>query len=273
MSTLHVTTVADKGYCGIIPLYLHCLLTAYPRYHATVFTRDLPGDIEDVLKKHPHRDRFKIVKHEFDDYPIGPKETASLRFLLFTPERVEQFFRDDDYVYITDVDMMFVRERPGILRQHIEHMKVLGLPYSNKLRACYPTTLTGAHFVSAEYIEDIQYMTGCYDDDFYEDGLDVLDTQDCIVDERLLYQIVRDSVIRLPPHPDEIRPRDAESVLFRPWHGINIGYGRQPIEKVKSRELHAPQYAKFKAIADDGYLKLLPDWAKKALERMEIKWA
>ena len=73
-----------------------------------------------------------------------------------------------------------------------------------------------------------------YDAEFRVRGDNVLDTANGIPDERLLYQIIRDSGVGLPPQhtleddPLQERlsdPANYHDQVFRPWHGLNIGAG------------------------------------------------
>jgi len=113
-------------------------------------------------------------------------------------------------------------------------MKRTGMCYSNVLRGYRPFVMTGLHFVTAEYIRRIAPTVNQYDKLFREKGLGVLDAPAKIKDERLLYQIVRDSGLQMAPIWDHTKPRDydpedpasCDRKLFRPWHGLNIGRAR-----------------------------------------------
>lgn len=270
---LHVVTVANEEYVGFVPLFLHCVLGAYPDYKATVFVRGkIPGDVLAALSSHEYWSRFSVVRGEFVGYPEGRKETASLRYLLFTPDRIGKYFSTDEYIYITDVDLMIVGEEDGIVEQHVRHMYGLGLPYSNMLRPYRPTVLTGLHFVTAEYIYAVAETTARYDAEFRARGLDVVDEQGCILDERLLYQIVRDSGIGLPPHPSEAVGVIGEIARFRPWHGVNIGFGRQKLDILEIASRYASTYAQLVDSIKWEYVRLIPSWGKKAMVSLAEAW-
>jgi hypothetical protein len=86
------------------------------------------------------------------------------------------------YTYITDVDMMILREDVPLSDFHLGEMRASGLPYSNTMRgreARGDKRMTGLHFVSPEWwpatrirreaylhkLDDGTYGQGRYDDE------------------------------------------------------------------------------------------------------------
>jgi hypothetical protein len=274
--SLHVLAVATNDYVGFIPLFAHYLFTAYPDYHATIFVRGVPEDVNDALVGHEHAHRFNVVDGEFDGYPRERSDNNALKYLLFTTDRVRKYFSKTEYAYIADIDVLYVREDPGILESHLEHCETLGLPYSNAIRENVPPTITGVQFVTAEYIDRIRDASDVWDAKFKEHGMSLIKRPQRVPDERVLYELVRDSGIGLPPHPDDLPDDLGHAHLpshprFRPSHGINIGFARHPelLEYSESRErmlnmlLHAMH---------TRYFNLIPEWGKIAWGHICEKW-
>ena len=233
---LCVTTVVDGGFQRYTPLFILSLLTAYPDYSVRVFVRDDIGpELAAGIELLGGIGDWQIIAGALDGYPKCKRLGAWLRYLLFTRERVARHFSGFDYVYITDGDMLITRETPALHVQHIEHMKAIGLPYSDILRHDDRRVATGLLFASQAFIERVGDTVGWYDAEFRVRGEDMIDTQrKSIPDERLLYQIIRDSGVGVPPQhmleddPLQERlsdPANCHEQVFRPWHGMNLGAG------------------------------------------------
>jgi hypothetical protein len=179
---------------------------------------------------------LEIVGGEFKNYEHHPPRWAAwTRYLLFTRDRAHHW-QGYEWVYITDADLMIVRQEPPLHEQHIAHMNTLGLCYSNMLRdprRFADKHLTGLHFCGREFIAKVQAKCTEYDGLVRVNGGGVLDGKPVIYDERLLYQIVRDAGLDLPPHmsddhDDPSNPANYRNKQFRPWHGINVGRAMVP---------------------------------------------
>jgi hypothetical protein len=121
---------------------------------------------------------------------------------------------DDDFagyenVYTGDVDMLIVRETPGLCELHVQHSEEIELPYSNRVRRGFKR-LTGLHFVRthAYYPRVLPVMTR------YRDRITA--GQSDIVDEELLYRMMEESV-GLPQKRGS----------FTVHHGIHLGVFRR----------------------------------------------
>lgn len=242
MTRVCITTVVDGEFQRYVPLFILSALTAYPDYSVRVFVRDeldaqVPKTLFNTLCQcdplYSDLD-WCVITGALDGYPDIPRLGAHLRYLLFTPERAARDWDAFDYVYITDADMLIVRQDPPLHVQHIKHMAATGLCYSDVLRAGEPNVVTGLLFASWEFIQRVGPTVATYDAAFRELGEGVLDTAKRIPDERLLYQIIRDSGVGLPPQrnadTDPLAERMSDPAnyrdqVFRPWHGLNIGAG------------------------------------------------
>ena len=287
--TLCLTTVVDAQFQRYIPLYLFCLQHSYPEYEALVFlTGERTGRLDKGLRHLKRSSRWAIIEGEFNGYPGIPCLPAYLRFLLFTEKRVRKYFSEYEYVFITDADLFIVRQHPTLLQQHQRHMKKLGLPYSNLLRDRLPNRLTGLHFCTAGYIKQVAAATTKHDRQFRESGGVIPGLTTTGSDEQLLYRIVRDSGVGMVPrhNPAQLEkgytfsdPANCGRAIFRPWHGINVGYANQsernwrllPFRRAVSPFFHEV-VAKFYRLSQlPGFQEcydLLEPGAKKAIWRM-----
>lgn len=272
--TLHVTAVATDSYVGFVPLFLHYLFEVYPHYYATIFVRDMPDNVWNALYRHKYAKRFDIVDGEFDGYPNDEHgDRTALKFLLFTTDRVKKYFYDTKYCYQTDIDMMIHAEKRGILEQHVEHCETLGLPYSNAIRPNVPPTVMGLNFMTAEYIERIQPVSDVWNAKFRKYGISLIPKPQRCIGERVLYEIINDSGIGLPPHPDTVENKQSSSrlQLFRPWHAVNVGFARHP-ELLGRTAGNQGRWAIINSMRHDEYFELLPQWGKKAWKVMDDVW-
>jgi len=115
-----ITTTVDKAYQAYIPLFVHCIRTAYPTsdYHIKLFLRDpCPYDVDAELVP------------MFENFPRYKYNTIALRFVV-PPENYEGY----DYIYVTDIDMLMMWENVPFDLFHEQEMMKTGLCYSNSTR-------------------------------------------------------------------------------------------------------------------------------------------
>lgn len=181
MKDLLITTWAVGRYKVYSELFQFAIKKAYPEYDVHVFNSDI-----------------QMPKY------YG----ACIRFLL-NPD----LFRDYKYVYITDIDMMIVRESVTILDFHTNEINETGLCYSNTPRGNEERgfdRLTGLHFVTQEWWENTKGIRKKY--------LKML--SDCeigevaIHDELMLMNIVKESGLPVSPPKRDLICRH---------HGLHLG--------------------------------------------------
>jgi len=146
---LAISTVVDSNYQHFIPLFIYCLKENYPKYHIRIFTHDdLAPEVQSALDELPYK--FKIIPGVFKDWIKHPYSPISWRFVV-PPKYYEAF----DYVYVTDIDMMILKEKVSLLNFHLNEMSETGLCYSNSLRNSKhwkgTESLSGLHFASQEW--------------------------------------------------------------------------------------------------------------------------
>jgi len=138
MNSLCITTLVDKRYWEYVELFTWCCKRAYPEY--------------DV----------KILKKEelFPGYPDRGYTTNALRFLTGAAP-----YEGYSFIYITDIDIMILREKPTLLNFH--QMDMRGC-FSNSIRGSSNKfsfknetwtgheSLSGLHFCSREWFDHIE---------------------------------------------------------------------------------------------------------------------
>lgn len=135
-----------------------------------------------------------------------------------------------DYIYVTDVDMMILREEPSLLDFHLEEMKQTGLCYSNSPRTreyLGSSRMTGLHFASMEWYEKTLEDRSAH--------LRLLTKgkigSDAVDDEICLMNICRNSKVGLPdPRP-----------LVRRHHGIHLGTLRHYMQPKHTKAIRNQQ--------------------------------
>lgn len=142
MPKVCITTVIDGQYMDWKPLFEFCLKRAYPEYDYQIFWRG---------------------RGPFKGFPKMKYNTIAMRFVIPKEE-----FKGYDYVYITDIDMMIMREKPSLVDFHLDEMKQTRMCYSNSLRNpghyAGNRSLTGLHFCAYEWFEKVEKLQRYYFD-------------------------------------------------------------------------------------------------------------
>ncbi len=115
------TFIFGDTYQNYIPLILYSVSKSYPEYCVKIFINgDLRSDIKEILKIiSRYYNNFSIIENTFDDCKqMTPLKARSLRWVLW-----DESFREFDYLYYIDSDILFMREPMDLHEQHIVHMK------------------------------------------------------------------------------------------------------------------------------------------------------
>ncbi len=181
MKDLLITTWAVGRYKVYSDLFKFAINKAYPEYDVHVFESDVQE----------------------------PKYYgACVRFLAD-----DEMFADYKYVYITDIDMMIVREPVSILDFHTAEINETGLCYSNSPRGMEERgfdRLTGLHFVTRDWWDKTKDARRKY----------MLMLNSCrigeiaIHDELMLMDIVKESGLQVAPPKRDLICRH---------HGLHLG--------------------------------------------------
>lgn len=266
------TYVFGKKYQGFIPLYIYSILKAYPNYSVRIYLDGkINKKIDDVIKKLKNVGDFEVIQNFPKKIGLNKKAkknnmiSRSLRWVFY-----DEVFSEYEYVYIGDIDIFLCKENKDFCEQHAIHCDYLGLPYSNYFRGeqlisnkdiktivrklikygfketyrmfnkesiCI-RKLTGLHFIKVEpYFNKIKPLIGSYIQE-----LNLLANKkskkwnQCYFnDEALLYDIVEESNLGIPPKSKEtsqnnmIINENAEKVGYRPHHGLHLGIWRKKI--------------------------------------------
>lgn len=298
-TSLCVTTVAQGNWQGFAPLFIWCARHAWPDYDVMVFFPEpIRDDVADAL--YPLGEDAQV--HWWEEQPDitqfqqVARVGAALRWMVFVPDFASSYlytsdgFCGYDAIYTTDVDMLMMPEDTDMFLAHLMHCQTLGLPYSNLVRAGAPV-LTGLHFASEDFLDKVGDSAVYWMERFSKEGWGVLEETNCIHDERLLWQIVRDAHIGFPAaypakptvaqETQKMSPNGYESVWFRPNHGIHLGYAKQSTSDALLRQDLEYQVIKKamislgKAMSEPGFWEcydVLPDFGKGFLQRYMTVW-
>lgn len=244
-----VATFVDHRYAAYVDLFLMCMARSYPEYTVKIFTNT-------TMALTPWSESC------FLDLPNLPWNAIAARFVL-PPEH----FADYDYTYITDIDMMIMREKPMLHEFHIDEMYQLGLSYSNSLRNfdhyMGAQSLSGLHFVGRDWWERVEPVAAEYRK-LLQAGLVGLYRE---YDGVMLYRMVQRAGLKLPP---KLR-------LWSRHHGIHLGNFRLFDDDEKLRKRIPPEFRRrwLEYMCDPNFAsavetaKKLDEGAKKNLEGLE----
>ncbi len=200
-------------YSRYIPYYVYSILKSYPEYYVIVFYM---GHLSESEKESLNRikdqlsSNFEIKEGYYKhlDY-LNRKIKKALRFLIPYKE-----FKEFENVYIGDVDFLILNEKPGLLQEHLEHSKKIGLPFSNKIRN-HSKRLTGLHFIRTDaYYSKMETVISSYLNNIDKLTKDFKTLKNI---EEFLYKIVNETFGygKINEYP------------FRPHHGIHLGMLRK----------------------------------------------
>ncbi|MCP3683538.1 MAG: hypothetical protein GY861_12695 [bacterium] len=245
---LCISTVVDQKYSHFLPIFIYCCKNQYPEYDIKIFT-NMPkyGNIEKALEKIViESDYYNGSKIEWD-YFKGWKHhkyaPISWRFLIDKEE-----YKDYDYVYITDIDMMILREPVELLHYHLNEMAATGLCYSNSLRNKHhwkgAKSLTGLHFASREWFEKTNDVMKKYQEKV-RTGQEGMKRE---YDGTMLYNIVKESGLGMCK----------KYKLAERHHGIHLGNFRlfNRNKKLKKRMSEAKCRQWLDLWADETFRKI-----------------
>lgn len=181
MSNLLVCSVVNGRYLNYIDMWQLAMSKAYPEYDTCIRTTA-------------------------DTHSEIPYYAACLRYL-------HDFGGKQKYCYITDIDMMIVREPVALLDFHLNEMKESGLCYSNSPRGqefSGPKRLTGLHFVNDDWWDVTAETRDKYTALLMQGKIGMVD----IDDELMLMNIVVESGLAVA--------RPVVNLMER-HHGLHLG--------------------------------------------------
>lgn len=208
------------SYERFIPFYIYSINKTYPESDIVIFYQgELSEPILKVIKNYPKvilHDNFYADKLQFKNYKMrgGGGGLSLLRFLIS-----EQYFKDYDYAYFGDIDIMILKESESLFDFHLEQAKHSKVPFSNKVRL-FPEgglskRLTGLHFVEVKpYFEKIEPIINrvLSDENYRGQFLEGIKR-----DEEFLYKLNKEAF----DFNAELISKNS-----RPWHGFHLGLVR-----------------------------------------------
>jgi hypothetical protein len=210
------------SYSKYIPYYIFSINKNYPDAFIKIFVdKYLDSKVKEAIKViRDHKiTNFEIITLErnileFTSYKIKGGGGKLIRWLVDS-----SYFKEFSYVYIGDIDILFLKEKQTLLKFHKEQLKFLNVPFSNKVRldakGNFTNRLTGLHFFQTkEYFTKIDpILIHLKNDKVYRDQY----LKGIERDENFLYKINKEAF----NFDDEIL-----SHAQRPWHGLHLGITR-----------------------------------------------
>lgn len=258
------TYVFGDTYQEYIPLLIYTCKKAYPEYDIKIFLHSaLRDDLRGLINSFGF-DNVEIIEHKYSDCPnISPLKAKSLRWVLW-----DDSFNTYDYIYIVDIDMVYIREPIPLHIQHLQHMETTGLCYDNLRRnivhkrfsarsilrrikyagfhsfgkfilsGSHETRATGLHFIATkQYYKHItldrieHYRKMIYDNSFFS-------MFNYLSDEIFLHGILKNEGLTPEKLAIQTNPiamldfNDTHRAEFRPHHGIHLGIFRPEFEEI-----------------------------------------
>lgn len=211
------------NYQKYIPYYIYSISKTYPESFTKIIIEGKLNDsikkILETLKGHSNYN-FEILELEtsFDRYEKfemrGSGAKTMIRYLFDS-----SYFPNCDYIYIGDIDILFLPEKTSLLDFHINQIRVIGAPFSNKVRlktdGSLSTRLTGLHFLEKKnYFKAVDPIIKklLSDESYLNSFVNGLER-----DEEFLYKLNMEAFNFAP---------ELVSQMGRPWHGLHLGITR-----------------------------------------------
>ena len=122
------TFIYGIKYQAYIPFLVYSCNKSYPEYDIRLY---LYENLDENVKKQVdlvNAPNLTIKERHFSDCPnMNPLKAKSLRWVLW-----DDAFMNYDYLYVVDIDMLYIKEPTPLHVQHVEHMKTTGLSFDNE---------------------------------------------------------------------------------------------------------------------------------------------
>lgn len=220
------TYVSGEEYQEFIPVFIYSALKSYPDLSIIIFCgENLQKNVKDSLALLNGFGDFKVIENHlsFSTSSLS-KRVASMskRWLLFIDE-----FQKYENIYIGDIDIFIIPEKPSLLNQHLTHCKTIGLAYSNIVRRSHYNRISGLHFVKQKpYFSKMLPVIGKY--------LELMKNNELVYEyscEYMLYDMISEAGLGICPRADGKDTGNPEMATFRPDHGVHLAIFRDLIVK------------------------------------------
>lgn len=178
----------DEKMKSYVKMFEYCAKKAYPEYDVKTF--DISG--------------------------MNKDKAPAIRFLYYSSDCLEKY----DYVLFTDIDILFMREDPGFVEQHVDCMNKLGLRcYNNYV---VDNRMIGVHFITKDWWNATRSAR--------QEELEILSNTPEIsktYDEEMLLRIVKKSGL----------PTQNSQINLWSEHGIHLGkYRKRFVDSLPSQQ-------------------------------------
>jgi hypothetical protein len=131
MKVCLTTYIYGDKYQDYIPLLVYSIHKTYPDYHMMLFLNGkLRNDIAWQLRENDLYHNLEFRENVFADCPqMSPLKAMTFRWVLW-----DDRFKEFDYIYVIDTDILYIRESLPLHEQHEKHLQTLKLPFSNIVR-------------------------------------------------------------------------------------------------------------------------------------------
>jgi hypothetical protein len=236
MKPLCFVGVVDDGYQEYLPLFAYFALRAYPDSELILYHVDplLRAEVRACLDSLADLGGIDVRRLDYRYDTGDPQSLKSLRWVLYDDD-----FAGYDNVYVGDVDLLIVREEPGLREVRIEHSKEIERPYSNRVRTGTRLVAGISHFIRSEaYFPRVLPR-------MLHDRAEIAAGRLRLHNEELLYRLLENTV-GLP----------ARRVPLNTHHGIHLRafHRARSIEKQRARTDYL--FDKVFARYCDGFLAL-----------------
>lgn len=256
------TFIYGDKYQDYIPFLVYSCHASNPGYDILLFLHgklrpDIRALVDWIGKKN-----ISFVENAFVDCPrMNPLKSKCLRWVMY-----DERFLGYDYLYVVDIDMIYIKEPMPLHEQHRIHMEKTGLPYDNLARHFqrrpWRFVNIGYRIKHAGFTAFLPYLFGSRND-YRASGLHFIDVKpyyaviDAEIREKYRKMIYNDSFLkyclssndeaflysvleREGLHPEKM-PVQTESYImldfnnperdqFRPHHGIHLGIFREDLQ-------------------------------------------
>lgn len=252
------TYIYGEKYQGYIPFLVYSCHKAYPEYDIVLFLHEkMSLSVKESLDIIGAANVI-IKENAFADCPhMNSLKAKCLRWVLW-----DDVFCQYDYLYVVDIDMLYIREPILLHEQHCRHMSTTGLCYDNlvriKTRHPFRRISFGQRFKHAGFRSFFKFLLGSRKD-YRLSGLHFIqvkpyyekltkETRDQLRkkiydgsyqrlfmscnNETFLYYMVKEYGMtpeRLAVQSDPCKSLDFNDCTrpeFRPHHGIHLGIFR-----------------------------------------------
>ena len=280
------TYVYGERYQAYIPFLVYTCHKSNPEYDIVLF---VGGRVSEQVRKSLdviHVDNCRIIENAFDDCPkMTPLKAMSLRWVLW-----DETFLNYDYIYIVDIDMLYLKENMPLHQQHLIHISTTGLSFDNMRRRYLlkPFNITtmlqrikyagfqnflsflfgdkivyrasGLHFIKvkdyySKFTEEYRehYKKLIYNNKWLKD-VKIPDN------EALLYHMLDKAELHPEKLPTQSNPyssidfQNPGRVEFRPHHGIHLGLFRSSIGESEKSILECSTYKYYSEVYKEDLL-------------------